>query len=212
MKILFQGDSITHGGRVESDWDFNHTLGHGYVFNITGEIIAKNTENDYVFINKGINGNRVVDLYARWKEDTISLKPDLLSILIGSNDLTSEKNFRSTSNKVFERTYDLLIKDIKDELPNTKIVLCEPFRLDLNTDKYKLEVETKEDLLEKQKISYAMSQKYNTAYVPLQSIFNKVALLKPAINWMWDGVHPTAAGHYLIARQWISIVSDKKWL
>jgi len=208
MKILFQGDSITDGGRVASDWDFNHTLGHGYIFNIAGEIGATYPERDYVFENRGISGNRVVDLYARWKEDTINLKPDLLSILIGINDLLSEENIKSTSNNVFERTYEFLIEDVKRELPNTKIVLCEPFRIGVDT--FKLSDETKNDLIAKQKIVYTIAVKYGAVFVPLQQLFDEACRKKYTEYWLWDGVHPTAAGHYLMAQQWISAVFGGK--
>jgi lysophospholipase L1-like esterase len=202
MKIVFQGDSITHGGRINSDWDFNHILGHGYVFNIAGEVGARYPEKDYIFINRGISGNRIVDLFARWKEDTINLKPDLLNILIGVNDLLREENDKSTSNKVFERTYRILIEDLKGELPDTKIVLCEPFALD--TSNHKLSAETKGDLEIKQKLVREISEKYSAVFIPLQQVLAEASAKKCAEYWLWDGVHPTAAGHYLIAQQWIS--------
>ena len=203
MKILFQGDSITDGGRLQTDWDFNHILGHGYVFNIAGELGALYPEKDCQFINKGISGNRVVDLYARWREDAINLKPDLLSILIGVNDLFKyNENDNGTSTQVYKRTYAFLIEDLKSELPDTKIILCEPFRL--NTSKNVLAENIREDLKEKQSVVYDISKKYNTVFVPLQKMFEEACMKKQADYWLWDGVHPSPAGHYLISKQWIN--------
>ena len=81
--ILFQGDSITDAGRNREN-DAN--LGVGYPTLIKGEL-GFEEPGEFCFLNRGIGGNRIVDLYARIKMDIINLKPDVMSILIGVNDV-----------------------------------------------------------------------------------------------------------------------------
>src|SRR3954465_6595950 len=83
-RILFQGDSITDGNRGRSS-DPNHILGHGYVFIIAAKYGATLAALNLDFINRGSSGNTVRELQKRWEKDTLELKPDVLSILIGVN-------------------------------------------------------------------------------------------------------------------------------
>ena len=86
--ILFQGDSITDGNRIKTnEWDLNHQMGHGYAYIINAKLGTQYPEKGYSFLNKGISGNRIADLYGRWQEDTLRYQPDNLSILIGINDV-----------------------------------------------------------------------------------------------------------------------------
>jgi lysophospholipase L1-like esterase len=85
--ILFQGDSITDGGRQRTGRHYNHIMGQDYAYILAGQIGAQSPERELVFLSRGISGNRVPDLEARWQDDTIALQPQLLSILIGVNDL-----------------------------------------------------------------------------------------------------------------------------
>lgn len=85
--ILFQGDSITDGNRLrDNEWDLNHQMGHGYAYIVNSTLGTKYPEKNLKFVNKGISGNKISDLSARWREDTLRIKPDILSILIGIND------------------------------------------------------------------------------------------------------------------------------
>ena len=103
--ILFQGDSITDGNRGRTA-DPNHILGHGYAFLIAAKYGAMLPDRNLVFMNRGISGNAVVDLQNRWQTDTLDLKPDILSILIGINDAS-----RRIPAEDFEKTYDRLLAD-----------------------------------------------------------------------------------------------------
>src|SRR3954467_1929859 len=102
-RILFQGDSITDGNRGRSA-DPNHILGHGYVFIIAAKYGAAFAALDLQFLNRGISGNTVRELQKRREKDTLELKPDLLSILIGVNDQSHDVPLEE-----YERTYDELI-------------------------------------------------------------------------------------------------------
>ena len=116
-RVLFQGDSITDGNRGRNE-DPNHILGHGYCFIIAAQYGARFPERRLTFLNRGVSGNKVTDLAARWQKDTLDLKPDVLSILIGIND----------SGRVpledYEQVYDRLLEDAKATNPNIHFILA----------------------------------------------------------------------------------------
>lgn len=98
-KILYIGDSVTDGnwGKVSggpnrSLTDMNHIFGHGYMFICAARYMADYPEEDYRFYNRGISGNRVADLKARWQQDALEIDPDILSVLVGVNDLLDVYN------------------------------------------------------------------------------------------------------------------------
>ena len=130
-KILFQGDSITDAGRArDAALPANTGLGLGYPHLIAGRLLSQCPKRGYQFFNRGIGGNRVVDLYARWKVDALNMRPDLISILIGVNDTWHE--FGSRNGVEVDRyatVYRMLLEWTRKELPQTKLVICEPFVL-----------------------------------------------------------------------------------
>ena len=124
-RILFQGDSITDGNRTR-DEDPNHVMGHGYACLIASRLGFDYADRGFQFFNRGISGNRIVDLFGRWKEDTLNLKPDILSILIGVNDVNGRFRDVGVSAKKFEQVYDILLTETKEELPHIQLVICRP--------------------------------------------------------------------------------------
>ena len=127
--ILFQGDSITDGNRGRNT-DPNHIMGHGYAFSIASRIGADFPESKHSFYNRGISGNRVSDLKDRWQADTLDLKPDVLSILIGINDVSMLIGKQEVEDKdvdQFENTYRHLLAQSKERNPDILFVLCLPF-------------------------------------------------------------------------------------
>lgn len=132
--ILFQGDSITDGGRQRTGSDYNHIMGQDYGYVLAAQIGADSPEPQLVFVNRGISGNRVPDLAGRWDTDTLALKPQLLSILIEVNDLLATGD-RAVSLEDFEAGYDKLLAATLAALPGVKIVLGEPFLLPVGKQK-----------------------------------------------------------------------------
>ncbi|GGH09447.1 SGNH/GDSL hydrolase family protein [Mucilaginibacter phyllosphaerae] len=205
--ILFQGDSITDGGR-SYDADWNHVYGQDYNYLITARMNYEHPERDFRFFNRGISGNTVADLAARWQKDTLDLKPDVLSILIGVNDVFAVivKGSKATADD-FANSYSNLLDQTKQTLPDTQLVLCEPFILNIGMvskapDTWAREVQ------KRQRIVKQLAQKYNAVYVPFQDAFNKALQKAPAGHWIWDGVHPMPAGHELMAREWLKKVKE----
>lgn len=204
MKILFYGDSITDMGRNrEND---NVFMGNGYVFYAAGDIKKENPS--VQILNRGISGNRIVDLYARIKSDVWNLEPDVLSVLIGVNDVWHEiSNKNGVELDRFIKVYEMLIEDTLKVLPNLKIVLCEPFVLkgdatEVNYDKF-LAVK------EYAKAVKALAEKYGLGFVALQEPFDKAAEKYGAKEFLYDGVHPNIAGARLIADEWMKYYNQK---
>jgi len=201
--ILFQGDSITDGNRGRNN-DPNHIMGHGYAFSIASRVGADYPEKRYQFYNRGISGNKVVDLEKRWQAETLDLKPDVLSILVGINDSNSVVLNRDPIVSVakYEETYTLLLKQTKELFPDTLFVLCEPFilkvgRLTENWDAYY------SDVVQRQSVVRKLAAEFDTVFVGFQEVFDKACEKAPADYWIWDGVHPTVPGHELMAREWL---------
>ncbi len=199
MKILFQGDSITDAGRSRED-DIN--VGVGYPLLVKASL-GFETPNAYEFINRGIGGNRVVDLYARIKSDIINLKPDVMSILIGVNDVWHEL---STENGVdaekYYKIYDMLIEEVKNALPNIKIMILEPFVLKASATEEKWDDFYKEVKMRAEMAS-KIAQKHNLPFIRLQEGFEKLSQNAECSYWLGDGVHPTAMGHEFIKNEWL---------
>lgn len=200
-RILFQGDSITDGNRGRNS-DLNHILGHGYQALIASRFDADVPERNLLFINRGISGNRVSDLLGRWQTDAIDLKPDILSILIGVNDLNS-----GVLAEEYERQYDQLLADTVKAMPHIKLVLCEPFGLPVGGKKDNWET-YRAELAARQAIVARLAEKYHAPVVHFQRIFDDAVRRAPADYWIWDGVHPTYAGHQLMADEWVRTVRD----
>lgn len=198
-RILFQGDSITDAGRSGEDLS---NVGFGYP-NLVKAYIGFENPNEYDFINKGISGNRIVDLYARIKSDIINLKPDIMSILIGINDVWHEFSHQNgVDAEKFYKIYSMLIEEVKAALPDIKIMILEPFVLSGASNEGKYD-EWRAEVIKRAEKAKLIAEKYCLPFVPLQNKFDEVCETAPAEYWLKDGVHPTQMGHELIKREWI---------
>lgn len=207
MKILFFGDSITDANR-ERETDFGlKSYGFGYVRAIAGNLLL-DKPSKYEIINRGISGNRIVDLYARIKKDLWNEAPDFLSILIGVNDVWHEIAHQNGVDLVrFEKIYRTIIEETQERLPNIKMLLCEPFVLlgAATQEAYERFLEVKEYA----KIVKKLAEEYGLYFLPLQEKLDKLAEEYGATHYLFDGVHPSVAGAQLIANEWLSLFCDK---
>ena len=203
--ILFQGDSITDADRSRNS---DQNPGFGYADMVMGAL-GYQRPYEFTYYNRGISGNRVVDLYARIRKDMIQLKPDYMSILIGVNDVWHEIFDGNGVDAVkFEMVYGLLIEELLRELPGLKIMLLEPFVLPgsatQNTEAlpnrwehFRKETELRAAAVRR------VAEKYGLVFVPLQDKFDALNADAPAGYWLSDGVHPTPAGHAMIKEAWL---------
>ena len=204
-RILFQGDSITDVGRHR---ELDAFMGAGYAAMVSGKL-GFDMPGCYKFLNRGISGNRVCDLLARVKKDMINLRPDVISILIGVNDVWHEiQGENGVSAELFEKLYSIMIEELMTALPDLRIMIMEPFVLEGNAtasawDKFYSEVSLRAEA------SRRIAERYGLDFIPLQNRFNEVCMLAPASYWLYDGVHPSSAGHNLIANAWLEVFHSK---
>lgn len=199
--ILFQGDSITDTNRIR---EREENIGAGYALLASAELGYLNPA-QYKFINKGISGNQIVDLYARMKTDILNIKPDYMSILIGVNDVWHGfSNNNAVDAEKYYKVYSMLIEEVIEELPDTKIMLLEPYVLEDYVTSIDGIWETfKEEVALRAKKAREIADKYNLVFVPLQEEFDKASKEHGVRYYTYDGVHPTPFGHELIKRQWL---------
>lgn len=204
--VLFQGDSITDCGRNR---ETDQHMGHGYATMVSGALMA-DAPGAYRCMNRGVSANRIVDVYARIRKDLINWKPDYLSILIGVNDVWHEYSERNGVDAAkFEMIYCLMIEELQRELPDLKILILEPFVLkgaktDNNEEHPHRWAHFSGEVPLRAQAAKRVAEKYGLVFVPLQAIFDEAQMLEPAEGyWLFDGVHPTAAGHELIKREWL---------
>lgn len=197
--VLFQGDSITDCGRNYAD---GNDLGAGYAMLAAAWFSAAYPEKRVRFLNRGISGHRVADLRARWQQDCLDLRPTWVSILIGVNDTWRRYDSNDpTPAEAFERDYRAILAATRDRL-GARLILCEPFLLPVPDDR----IAWREDLDPKIAAVRRLAREFDALYVPLDGLFAAAATRREPAFWLPDGVHPTPAGHALIAQAWLKAV------
>ena len=211
MKILFQGDSVTDAGRTASNYE---NLGRGYPLFVAGELQSRYPDKGFEVVNRGIGGNRVVDLYQRWKVDCLNHRPDVISILIGINDTWHERGHHNgVEVDRYEMVYRELVKWTLKVLPDVRLVLCEPFMLTAGTASVKRTPgedwapadDWAPEMAERRAIVKAIAEEFGALFVPFQSVLDNALGRAGGEHWLKDGVHPTVAGHALLAEEWIAV-------
>jgi len=196
---VFIGDSITDCGRRQCPEE----LGGGYVRLIRDALYASQPDSAPLVLNRGSSGNRIEDLQNRWDEDVLALKPDLVSIKIGINDVWHQfgnEGRGGTSLEKFHEVFTDLLDQLRQAHPDCVVVLCEPSVIwppapEEGNARLQPYIEAVHDLAEKFNVRWR---------VPLHSAFEDGRTQRPDIDWATDGVHPTSAGHMLIARTWLA--------
>ncbi len=242
VRVLFIGDSITDGNWGEgggakpsaerNHWDQNHIFGSGYMYLCAAYYGGRFPEAGLEFFNRGISGEGVADLAARWEEDVLAMRPDVLSVLVGINDVHRFVESRaavaegstvhseaagtecstaigaaanSTSledTAVFdiagwESVYRDLLDRARAQNPDLLLVLCAPFTS---------RPEYREAMAECARAVERMAADYGAVFMPYDAMFEGLTAetsAVPATHWLWDGIHPTAAGHARMAELWI---------
>lgn len=203
--VLFQGDSITHGKRKGSAKDKVNNfdmLGTGYVNMIASALLTRHAELELRTFNRGVPGHKIPQLDNRWDRDCIDLKPDVLSIMIGVNDIwhMKRKTYKGTIES-YAAGYKALLKRTRDALPDIQLVICEPFvtRTGVVQDNWFPDFDAY------RAAAKAAADEFKAVFVPFHSMFEKAVELNgdPAY-WAYDGVHPTSHGDALMSSRWLS--------
>ncbi len=199
--VLFQGDSITDAGRNRTIADPNSAaaLGTGYPLLVASAVLHAHPEAGFRFFNRGVSGNKVPDLAARWDADTLALAPDILSILIGVNDIWHKLNHAYAGTvQDYEQGYDALLARTREARPRLRLIILEPFvlRTGAVNDQWFPEFD------DRRAAAKRVASRAGATFVPLQSMFDRLAATAAPQYWAADGVHPTPAGHEAIADAW----------
>lgn len=199
-RLLFIGDSITDvGWRNDPD-----QLGGGFVRMVRDHLLAKAPPIAPQVVNRGISGNKVPDLQKRWQRDVIDERPDLLSIYIGINDVWHgfKADRSGTTLDAYVEGYRDLLTQVRLQLPNCQIALCEPSVIWLSDP-----ADANDRLLPYVDAVHKLAKEFRIEHVvPLHGAFNCARANAPEVAWTTDGVHPTSTGHALIARMWLTTV------
>jgi lysophospholipase L1-like esterase len=205
--VLFQGDSITDASRnraAGANANDPAGLGKGYAWLTAAELLVERPEDGLKIFNRGVSGNKVYQLAERWQADCLDLKPDVLSILIGVNDIwhALNGNYQGTVEK-YEKDYRALLDRTKKALPEVKLVICEPFvlRCGAVNDKWFPEFDKYRAAAKR------IAEDFKAVFVPFQEMFDRASKIAPPERWAADGVHPTSDGASLMARWWLQAVA-----
>ena len=206
--VLFQGDSITDAGRSREQAGIPNQqpgLGNGYAWLAAAQLLTERPAAGLKVFNRGISGNKVYQLAERWDADCLDLKPDVLSILIGVNDIWHKLNGNYDGTvAVYERDYQRLLERTRKALPKVKLVVCEPFvlRCGAVNDKWFPEFDTYREAARR------IARAHKAVFVPFQAMFDEAVKYAPAEQWAKDGVHPTPAGAALMAHTWLRLAAE----
>ena len=203
--ILFQGDSITDAGRDKKNQIANQqkALGAGYAWMAASHLLIKNPQLNLTIHNRGISGNKVHQLANRWDKDCLDLKPDILSIMIGVNDIWHGLNGKYEGTvKTYEDDFLNLMERTRKALPKTQFVICEPFVLRCGAVNEKWFPEFDRYRAAARKVA----DQNNATFVPFQSMFDEAVQYAPPKHWAGDGVHPSSHGASLMAHFWTQSV------
>lgn len=204
--ILFQGDSITDTGRNKEDSAFNsfRALGSGYAMLSSAALLEKYAPLDLKIYNRGISGNKVFQLAERWDRDCLDLKPDVLSILIGVNDIWHKLNGQYDGNiDVYRKDYIALLDRTLKALPDVKLIICEPFAI-----KGVKAVDDRwyPEFFGYQEAARQIADQFNATFIPFQKIYDEALKRAPGAYWTPDGVHASFAGAQLMANAWLEAI------
>ncbi len=210
LSVVFQGDSITDAGRNKESEKANdfHNMGRGYAMLACAELVGGYPQTSWQLYNRGISGNKVPQLDARWEKDCLNMQPDVVSILIGVNDYwhSFTHDYKGTPTS-YENDFDALLTRTKDNRPGVKLIIGEPFALPEGSAIKKI-AKWYPEFYEYQQAAKRVSDKHGAIWIPYQKIFDDACKTAECSHWSHDGVHPSFAGAHLMAKSWMEAFSS----
>ena len=204
--ILFAGDSITNAFRKPEEINIAYQLGSGFALMIAAQLMAEHPEASFHFSNLGISGQRVTQLAEQCDAEKLDPEPSVVNILIGVNStLQKFKDQEPVEDADFERfseVYAGVLRQLTARHPSVRFILCEPFLLPCGT----ISSAMVEDIRSRAGFVRQLAREHEAVFVPFQSAFDAAMQKAPAAYWAYDGIHPTAAGFWLLAETWMNHV------
>ncbi|MEV6625132.1 GDSL-type esterase/lipase family protein [Amycolatopsis sp. NPDC051106] len=213
--VMFTGDSITDLWRPPGEDRC------GYPLLVAGSWCFEHPECPVTWLNTGRAGDKVMDLEARWQADVVDVRPDVVSILVGANDMgwhTLDPRGRVVSADEFAAGYDRLLVPLASL--GTELILVEPFLLPVKGVVEKVlhladgdrlvridegvREGWREDLDAKIRVVRELAGEYGAQLLAADSMFRELG--DPG-RWSDDGIHPTSAGHGVLAEAWLRLVA-----
>ena len=194
ITLVFQGDSITDAGRDKRNY---HDMGRGYPLYASRQLAEANPDVEFEFINFGISGNRTSQLFDRFYKDGLMFDPDVISILIGINDIWHRHGSAkvATTDAQIELNYRCILERIKKE-SHAKILMMAPFILDAEVPEG-----MREELDRILPVIRRLADEYADVYIPLDEIFTEALKSQPEpLYYSKDGVHPNENGRQFIGK------------
>ena len=199
MKILFQGDSVTDAGRDKSN---PHDLGEGYPKYAAAMLQDAFPQVDFEFVDLGISGNRTENLVQRLENDFVAIQPDIVSIMIGINDVWHRQSGIMTTDEDIENNYRKVLETIKSQT-SARILMIQPFLLESANPGV---ANLREELIQAQAIIKKLADEYADAYLPLDAVLNG-ELEKEPTYYTNDGIHPTPNGACYIGEVYLKAIA-----
>lgn len=225
--VLFIGDSVTDGGwgrsggsmkpsNERNHTDLNHIYGHSFMMLCASHLESEHPDAAWKFFNRGISGNTLAQIAQRWQSDALSLKPDVVTILVGINDVyefmrAKKENLDSTFDFAsWEKQYRSLLDSLRANNSNVKIMIGAPFiSNDGKNGKLSNYAEYERTVRQLAAITKGIARDYNATFLPFNNMFAKLTAQQPRPGyWIWDGIHPTPAGHRRMADLWIEMFEE----
>jgi lysophospholipase L1-like esterase len=199
QRIVMIGDSITDCGRRDAFAPY----GNGYVSLVQAFITARYPDLQLTFENRGIGGDTVRHLHARWQEDAIDLKPDWLSCKIGINDVWrgfTGRPLEAVPPDEFEMTYRELLQRAVDET-GCRLIILDPYVIEKDPSEPQLAMTR-----QYAEISGRIASDMGAIHVRTQDAFDAVLRHSESVDWAQDRIHPNLAGHAVIAQGFLQAV------
>lgn len=210
-RIVFIGDSITSAARdfaLGGEGAGQNAYGDGYVRVVKSMIEAFYPERRIRVTNRGIGGNTIRHMAARWADDVLALNPDWLSVMIGINDVW--RQFDSPMQKEIHvypeeylTTYRNILQQVRPRLEG--LVICSPYVIDDNPND-----PMRRRMDEYREMSALIAREFDAIYVDAQAPFDAYLNHQHSNHLCADRIHPSSTGHMLIARAWLDAL-DFTW-
>lgn len=198
-KVVFVGDSITDAGRR----DLAAPYGNGFVNMVRNMLIARYPAHNLTIVNRGVVGNTVREIAARYEQDVIAERPDWVTIMVGINDVYRQF-FGNPVEAVYQFEYQSTLRLLVTRAQNAthaQVILMSPYMIEPNEKvAMRRALDVYGDLMAQ------VAHETDSIYLNSQAEWDRVLKVSAISFWTSDGFHPYSHGHALLARLWLNAI------